>query len=134
MMDAETAKRRLAVFETVNTVFWVSLDVSWFFQLKPACAVFAVPTIFTCLAVFRYTDRTATSLFVSGAVAFWACFNVFWVLGDLKMLSWGLPAAKVFIALLAASLLGAIVAAASDKDAREVVLHRLRRFRIGDKA
>ncbi len=131
MTNDEVAKRRLALFETVNTVFWVALDVSWFFQLKLACVIWAIPTILTCIVVFRYTEKAAGPLLVSGAAAFWACFNVFWVLGDLKMLAWGLATAKVFIVLLAVCLLGALVAAAMNDQARAAVLARLRRLRIG---
>ena len=132
-MTDEKHKTKLALFETVNTVCWVSLDVSWFFQVKPACALFAVPTVLTCLLVFRYTEKQATPLLVSGAVAFWACFNVFWVLGDLRMLSWGLPAARLFIALLAICLFSALAAATLNKDARATVLSRFRRLRLGDR-
>jgi len=129
-MESDVAKRRLALFDTVNTVFWVALDVSWFFQLKPACAVFAVPTVLSCLAVFRYTEKASGPLLVSGAVAFWACFNVFWVLGDLKMLDWGLSVAKVFIVLLVSCLLGALTAATMSEKAKAAVLSRLRRLRL----
>lgn len=131
MADGDAAKRKLALFDTMNTVFWVALDISWFFQLKPACAVLAVPTVLTCVAVLRYTEKALGPLLVSGAVAFWACFNVFWVLGDLKMLAWGLAAAKIFIVLLVACLLGALAAAAMNSKAKDAVLSRLRRLRLG---
>ena len=130
-MSDDIIKRRLAIFETINTVFWVALDVSWFFQLKVACAVFAAPTLLTCIVVFLYTEKAAGPLLVSGAVAFWACFNVSWVLGDLKMLAWGLAAAEVFIVLLVICLLGALIASAMSEQARTAVLLRLRRLRIG---
>ncbi len=130
MTNDEVAKRRLALFETLNTGFWVALDVSWFFQLKLACVGWAVPTILTCIVVIRYTEKAAGPLLVSGAVAFWACFNVFWVLGDLKMLAWGLATAKVFIVLLTVCLLGALIAATMNDEARAAVLARLRRLRI----
>ena len=130
-MDHTETARKLAFFETLNTVCWVTLDISWFFEAKLLAAVFAVPTILTCLAILRYTEKTAASLLVSGAVTFWASFNVFWVLGDLEMLSWGLEAAKVFIALLVICLAGALVDASLNAKARATVLARLRRLRIG---
>jgi hypothetical protein len=130
-MDHTETARKLAFFETLNTVCWVTLDISWFFEAKLLAAVFAVPTILTCLAILRYTEKTAASLLVSGAVTFWASFNVFWVLGDLEMLLWGLEAAKVFIALLVICLAGALVDAALNTKARATVLARLRRLRIG---
>ncbi len=108
-----------------------SLDISWFFRANVPAAVLTVPTILTCVAIVRYSEKTAASLLVSGAVAFWASFNVFWVLGDLEMLSWGLDAAKIFIALLVACLIGALSAAAYNHEAKEIVLERLRRVRIG---
>ncbi len=130
-MRSAGRRRSLALFETLNTVCWITLDVSWFFQAKLPAAVFAVPTVLTSLAVIRYTEKTVASLLVSGAVALGASFNVFWVLGDLEMLSWGLQAAKVFIALLVACLIGALADAACSAEARATVLARLRRFRIG---
>ena len=130
-MNDDITKRRLAFLETLNTVFWVALDVSWFFQLKTACVVFAAPTLLTCVVVLLYTEKAAGPLLVSGAVAFWACFNVSWVLGDLKMLAWGLPAAKVGIVLLVICLLGALIASIMSEKARTAVLLRLRRLRIG---
>ena len=130
-MDHTETARKLAFFETLNTVCWVTLDISWFFHARLPAVVFAVPTILTCLAIIRYTERTAASLLVSGAVAFWAIFNVFWVMGDLEILTWGLEAAKVFIALLVACLIGALVDAAFSTEARATVLARLRRFRFG---
>ncbi len=130
MDHAETA-RRLAFFETLNTVCWVTLDISWFFEARLPAVLFAVPTILTCLAIIFYTERTAAALLVSGAVTFWATFNVFWVLGDMELLAWGFEAAKVFIALLVACLIGALAGAAINAEARATVLSRLRRLRIG---
>jgi hypothetical protein len=130
MTNSDATNQKLALYETLNTVFWVALDIAWFFQFNLACVVAAVPTVLTCVAIFRYTDRTVGPLLVSGAVAFWACFNVFWVLGDLKMLAWGLAAAKMFILLLVVSLLGALIAAAMSSKAKVAVLARLRRLRV----
>lgn len=129
-MDDTARLRRLSWCETLNTVCWVSLDVSWFFQNKTAAAAFAVPTVLTCIAAVLLTERKATPLLVALAIAFWAHFNVFWVLGDLKMLGWGLDAARAFIALLSVALAAALVASAYSKTARDILLARLRRLRI----
>jgi hypothetical protein len=129
-MEDTVRQRRLAWCETLNTVCWVSLDVSWFFQAKTAAVTFAVPTVLTCVAAVLLTERKAAPLLVACAIAFWAHFNVFWVLGDLKMLDWGLAAAHVFIALLTVALTSAFAASAFSKDAREVLLARFRRLRL----
>lgn len=132
-MDDLVRQRRLALFETLNTVCWVSLDISWFHQANLAAVLFAIPTVLTCLAIIGYTEKQPVALIVAAAVTFWAHFNVFWVLGDLKMLDWGLPVARVFIALLVASLGAASIAASLDKNARAMLLTRFRRVRLGNR-
>src|SRR5688572_17005186 len=108
-------RERLAYVETAGSICWFIMDASWMLQIVPAAVTLAVPTVLLAAASFRYVERTAAAIFVTGAMLSWACMNVAWMLHDLGFAKEGLHAATAFFVTGAAQLLAALAATRAER-------------------
>jgi hypothetical protein len=131
MENNDRRRERLILFETMNTVCWILLDIAWLMQMRTSAMAMAVPTVLTCIPIFFYSEKTAPNLLVNGAIASWACMNATWIMHDFKVLSWGFAAAKCFAAAEILLLVAAFLGSRPRKDLLFAVMARLRRVRIG---
>lgn len=123
-------RERLAYVETAGSICWFIMDASWMLGIATAAVILAVPTVLLAAASFRYVERTAAALFVTGAMLSWACMNVAWMLHDTGIAREGLHAATAFFVTGAAQLLAALATARFELGALETLLRRFRRMRI----
>jgi hypothetical protein len=121
---------RLIVVETVGSVCWFLMDASWMFGIPLSAKLFAVFTIFASLLVFRYTERVASQMLVTAAMAAWASMNVCWMLNDLKIWDGGVTVASAFFAIGAICLGAAVVTAKRSMEPIQSIIARFRRLRV----
>lgn len=126
----EKMAARLIVVETIGSVCWFLMDASWMFGIPSTAMLFAVFTIGASLLVFRYTERLASQMLVTAAMAAWASMNVCWMLNDLKIWDGGLTVAKVFFVLGAICLTSAVLTAKRSMEPIQAIIARFRRLRL----
>ena len=122
--------RRLVLLETAGSLLWFLMDGCWMLGLGGPARALALPTLVAHALAFRYTERSAVELAVTGSVNCWVLMNVLWMVGDLEgrpvLLAW---ARAAFAAGLALLLLAAVRAGASGELVRRT-LGRFRRMRM----
>jgi hypothetical protein len=100
-------------------------------HVPAGAAMLACPTILLALATLAFVERTAASLFVTGAMLAWACMNVAWMLHDLGLAGPdALAAAISFFITGAAQLFAALLAAKFGRGTFAALLRRFRRMRV----
>jgi hypothetical protein len=122
----EEAKEREHLVETSASIVWFAMDACWMLGLRSAATLLALPTVALAVLVLRFVPRTRSSWLVNAAVAAWTCMNTLWMLHDLKVMDWALPAGRGFLAL------GVVLVAAAllvdRKKAVQELVARLRPF------
>ena len=122
--------RRLVLLETTGSLLWFLMDGCWMLGLGGPARALALPTLAAHGLAFRYTERSAVELAVTGSVNCWVLMNVLWMVGDLEgrpdLLAW---AQAAFAAGLALLLLAAVRARATGELFRRT-LGRFRRLRM----
>jgi len=124
-------RKTLAYVDTACSICWFIMDASWMLHVPAAAVAMAFPTIALALTTFAFVERTAASLFVTGAMLAWACMNVAWMLHDLGLIGPdGLAMAISFFITGAAQLFAALIAARFGRGSLEALMRRFRRMRI----
>jgi hypothetical protein len=123
-----TKRRALLLVETVGSITWFAMDACWMLNAAVIALLLAAPTVVLNLLVLRFSPRKVATLLVAGAMAAWACMNVLWMTGDMKLFDHGLIAGKAFL-LLGALMIG-LALIINRADALRDVLGRFRRLRL----
>lgn len=93
--------------EAANTVFWVLLDGAWLHESLRWSIVFTVASLLTCAAIYATIRRDAVGFLSASVITGWVLCNVFWIMGDFKVIASGETIAKViFYATLLLIALG----------------------------
>lgn len=123
-----TNEKWVTFVETVGSIAWFAMDGGWMFGSRLVALTLAVPTVVMAMLVVPFGPRTWTHWLVNGAMATWACMNVFWMGTDLQLITWGTVAAKAL--LLAGALMVACAVAIGRRDAAAMLFARFRRLRL----
>lgn len=124
-------RQRLDRVDTAGSVCWFLMDASWMLHFRDSAIVLAVPTILFAAYAFRYVERAASPMFVSGAMLSWACMNVAWMFHDLGVTGPdGIHAAGAFFITGAAQLVVALICTDAEHGPFDALFRRFRRMRF----
>jgi hypothetical protein len=128
-METDSA-RRLAVLESIGSLFWFLMDGCWMLGLGGLARALALPTVATQLVALRHTPRSVVELAITGSINCWVLMNVFWMFGDLDDRPGLLTAARFAFAAGLGLLSLAALHARSTAELRKRALVRFRRLRL----
>lgn len=77
--------KRLSTIENLTNLhvaLWLLKDSAWCSLWRGVGLLFAVPTVILAFVITWKTRKTLSDLIHNGAVCFWICANVVWMIGE----------------------------------------------------
>jgi len=122
-------QRRLAIAEALFIGLWLVMNFFWMWSAYRVSAQLAVPALIASAATIWFTERTATSLCITGSNVGWFLKDTVWMLENAGRMPSGLWWGTFFFAVTLLCIVVALITGGFSGTLHAVV-ERLRRISL----